>query len=77
MLATYVNEEHILQSGGRLCFTKYGASYHLGQIPAGYARVGVDAIIPGFEALELDYPGGDDETQMHFGRTLHDDATIV
>ena len=23
-----------------------GASYHLGQIPAGYARVGVDEIIP-------------------------------
>ena len=30
------------------------ASYHVGQIPAGYARVGVDEIIPGFETLELD-----------------------
>ena len=46
-----------------------GASYHLGQIPAGYARVGVDAIIPGFEALELDYPGGDDETTL--GQVKH------
>ena len=41
-----------------------GASYHLGQIPAGYARVGVDEIMVGFETLELDYRGGDDEKTL-------------
>ena len=43
---------------------QFGASYHLGQIPVGYARVGVDEILPGFETLELDYLGGEDKKTL-------------
>ena len=41
-----------------------GASYHLGDIPAGYAHVGVDEIVPGFEMLNLEIPGGDEEKTL-------------
>ena len=40
------------------------ASYHNGDIPAGYARVGVDEIMPGFETLSLEIPGGDGEATL-------------
>lgn len=40
------------------------ASYHLGDIPAGYARVGVDEIVPGFETMDLEIPGGDEEKTL-------------
>ena len=33
------------------------ATWHGGEIPAGYARVGVDQIIPEFQSMELDIPG--------------------
>ena len=33
------------------------ATWHGREIPAGYARVGVDQIVPGFESMELDIPG--------------------
>ena len=41
-----------------------GAMYHHDSIPAGYARVGVDDIVTGFETMELDIPGGDDEKTL-------------
>ena len=41
-----------------------GATIHLGGIPDGYARVGVDQIMLGFETLELDIPGGDEEKTL-------------
>ena len=41
-----------------------GATYHVGQILAGYARVGVVKVMPGFQTLELDIPGGDDEKTL-------------
>ena len=41
-----------------------GASYHLGDIPAGYARVGVDEIVPGFEIMDLGIHGGDEEKTL-------------
>ena len=41
-----------------------GATLHGGQIPAGYARVGVDEIMNGFEDLELDFPGAEGETTL-------------
>jgi hypothetical protein len=34
------------------------------EIRAGYARVGVDAIVPGYESLELDIPGPEEETTL-------------
>ena len=34
------------------------------EIPDGYARVGVDRIEPGYELLELDIPGADDERTL-------------
>ena len=40
---------------------EFEANYHDGDIPAGYARVGVDEVVPEFETLSLDIPGGDDE----------------
>ena len=40
------------------------ATWHGHEIPAGYARVGVDEIMPGFETLELDIPGGDEEKTL-------------
>ena len=41
-----------------------GESYHLGGIPAGYARVGVDDVVPLYADLNLDIPGGDDERTL-------------
>ena len=35
------------------------ATWHGNPIPAGYARVGVDSVVPSWETLELDIPGGD------------------
>jgi hypothetical protein len=34
------------------------------EIRAGYARVGVDAIVPGYESLELDVTGPEEETKL-------------
>jgi hypothetical protein len=34
------------------------------EIRAGYARVGVDAIVPGYESLELDIPAPEEETTL-------------
>ena len=41
-----------------------GATFHSGQIPAGYARVRVTKVKPGFQVVELDIPGGDDEKTL-------------
>ena len=41
-----------------------GASFHCRQIPAGYARVGVDEVLKGYETLELDIPAGEGETTL-------------
>ena len=35
------------------------ATIHGNPIPAGYARVRVDEVTPGYESLELDIPGGE------------------
>ncbi|KAK1678941.1 hypothetical protein QYE76_039789 [Lolium multiflorum] len=35
------------------------ATWHGNEIPAGYARVGVDSVVPSWETLELEIPGGD------------------
>ena len=40
------------------------ALYRGNEIPDGYARVGVDQVEPGFESLELQIPGGDDERTL-------------
>ena len=45
-----------------------GATHHGGPIPAGYARVGVDEIMNGFEDLELDFAGA--EGEMTLGEVL-------
>ena len=34
------------------------------EIPDGYGRVDVDQILPGYESLDLDIPGADDETTL-------------
>ena len=39
-------------------------TYHCSPIPDGYAVVGVDEVIPGFEQLELDFPTGEGETEL-------------
>ena len=44
--------------------TEEGSTYHHESIPAGYARVGVDDIVTGFETMELDIPGGDEEKTL-------------
>jgi hypothetical protein len=41
-----------------------GQVWHGREIRAGYARVGVDAIVPGYESLELDIPGPEEETTL-------------
>jgi hypothetical protein len=41
-----------------------GARFHLSQIPDGYARVGVDEVLKGYESLELDMAGGDGEKTL-------------
>ena len=40
------------------------ARWHCNEIPDGYGRVGVDQLVPGYESLELDIPGGDDERTL-------------
>src|SRR5664279_3609546 len=44
-------------------------SYHGCPIPAGYARVGMDEFMKGYETLELDYPAG--EGEMMLGEVTH------
>ncbi|KAK1614877.1 hypothetical protein QYE76_020394 [Lolium multiflorum] len=34
------------------------ATWHGNEIPAGYAHVGVDSVVPSWETLQLDIPGG-------------------
>ena len=46
-----------------------GACFHGCQIPAGYARVGVDEVLKGYETLELDIPAGEGETTL--GEVTH------
>jgi hypothetical protein len=41
-----------------------GVTWHSRQIPDGYARVGVDEIVPGYESLELDMAGPEDEATL-------------
>jgi hypothetical protein len=41
-----------------------GVTWHSRQIPVGYARVGVDEIVPGYESLELDMFGPEDEVTL-------------
>jgi hypothetical protein len=41
-----------------------GVTWHSCQIPDGYARVGVDEIVPGYESLELDMAGLEDEATL-------------
>jgi hypothetical protein len=41
-----------------------GVTWHSHQIPVGYARVGVDEIVPGYESLDLDMPGPEDEATL-------------
>jgi hypothetical protein len=38
--------------------------WHGRGIQAGYARVGVDEVVPGYESLELDIPGPEEETPL-------------
>jgi hypothetical protein len=38
------------------------ACFHGCPIPAGYARVGMDEVLKGYERLELDIPAGEGET---------------
>ena len=40
------------------------ANYHNGDIPPGYARVGVDEVVPEFQTLDLEILGGDDEVTL-------------
>jgi len=40
------------------------ARWHCNPIPDGYGRVGVDRILPGYESLELDIPGAEDERTL-------------
>ena len=46
-----------------------GARWHGGEIQAGYAHVGVDEVLPGYESLELDIPGA--EGEMTLGEVAH------
>jgi hypothetical protein len=41
-----------------------GVSWHGREIPVGYARVRVDEIVSGYESLELDIPGLEDERTL-------------
>ena len=40
------------------------ARWHCNPIPDGYGRVGVDQLVPGYESLELDIPGAEDERTL-------------
>jgi hypothetical protein len=44
--------------------TQPGDVYYGQQIPAGYARVGVEEVCQGYEELELDIPGGGGEKTL-------------
>ena len=39
-------------------------TYHCSPIPDGYAVVGVDEVLKGFEHLELDFPSGEGENEL-------------
>jgi hypothetical protein len=41
-----------------------GEVYHGQEIPAGYAKVGIDEVCNDWKNLELDIPGGDGETTL-------------
>jgi hypothetical protein len=41
-----------------------GVTWHPRQILVGYARVGMDEIVPEYESLELDMPGPEDEATL-------------
>ena len=41
-----------------------GSTYHVGQILAGYAHVGVVKVLPRYQSLELDIPRGDSEKTL-------------
>jgi len=41
-----------------------GVLWHCNPVPAGYARVAVDAIEPGYDELLLDIPGGEGESTL-------------
>jgi hypothetical protein len=41
-----------------------GVSWHGREIPVGYAHVEVDEIVSGYESLELDIPGPEDERTL-------------
>jgi hypothetical protein len=49
---------------GNLLPSGPGQLWHGREIRAGYARVGVDAIMPGYESLELDIAGPEEETTL-------------
>ena len=40
------------------------ARWHCSEIPDGYGRVGVDQTFPGYQSMELDIHGADDETTL-------------
>jgi hypothetical protein len=57
-----------------------GQTWHGREIRAGYARVGVDAIVLGYESLELDVAGPEEETthgEVWGGFILWDKKHIV
>ena len=39
-------------------------TYHNNPVPPGYARVGVDEVFSGYDALNLDFPGGEGEQTL-------------
>ena len=41
-----------------------GAIFHFGQIPAGFARVGVTKVRSGFHSMDLDIPGAEGEKTL-------------
>jgi hypothetical protein len=41
-----------------------GQLFHCRPIPTGYACVGVDEVMKGFEVREIDIPGGEGETTL-------------
>jgi hypothetical protein len=54
--------------------------WHGREIRAGYADVGVDKVVPGYESLELDIPGPEEETtlgEVLGGDILWDKKSIV
>ena len=41
-----------------------GATFHFGEIPAGFARVGVTKVLSGFNSMHLDIPGAEGEKTL-------------